>query len=86
LSETGTAPVTPTPIAPAPVTKPGFVIAPIEFITKNSLGYIQGSVIQRICNYDRTDGNGITDLQHIIDDITYLIGLNQSGGHHEKNT
>lgn len=38
-----------------------FSIQPIEFITKNNLGYIEGNIIKYICRYK--DKNGIEDLK-----------------------
>ena len=33
-----------------------FAIAPIEFITKNKLSFIQGCIIKYICRYDKKNG------------------------------
>ena len=41
-----------------------FAIAPIEFISKNNLSFIQGCVIKYICRFDKK--NGIEDLDKII--------------------
>lgn len=41
-----------------------FAIAPIEFITKNKLSFIQGCIIKYICRFDKK--NGIEDLDKII--------------------
>ena len=40
-----------------------FAIAPIEFISKNNLSFIQGCVIKYICRFDKK--NGIEDLEKI---------------------
>lgn len=41
-----------------------FAIAPIEFISKNNLSFIQGCIIKYICRFDKK--NGIEDLDKII--------------------
>ena len=41
-----------------------FVIAPIEFITKNKLSFIQGCIIKYICRFENK--NGVEDLDKII--------------------
>ena len=41
-----------------------FAIAPIEFISKNNLSFIQGCVIKYICRFDKK--NGVEDLDKII--------------------
>jgi hypothetical protein len=41
----------------------GFKIAPIEFIVKNKLSFIQGCVIKYICRFENK--NGIEDLEKI---------------------
>lgn len=41
-----------------------FAIAPIEFITKNKLSFIQGCIVKYICRYDKK--NGKEDLDKII--------------------
>ena len=40
-----------------------FSIAPIEFITKNKLSFIQGCIIKYICRFENK--NGIEDLEKI---------------------
>jgi len=40
-----------------------FAIAPIEFISKNNLSFIQGCVIKYICRFDKK--NGVEDLEKI---------------------
>ena len=40
-----------------------FAIAPIEFITKNKLSFIQGCIIKYICRFENK--NGIEDLEKI---------------------
>ena len=41
-----------------------FAIAPIEFISKNNLSFIQGCIIKYICRFDKK--NGVEDLDKII--------------------
>jgi len=41
----------------------GFKIAPIEFIVKNKLSFIQGCVIKYICRFENK--NGVEDLEKI---------------------
>ena len=41
-----------------------FDIAPIEFISKNNLSFIQGCIIKYICRFDKK--NGVEDLDKII--------------------
>ena len=40
-----------------------YSIAPIEFITKNKLSFIQGCIIKYICRFESK--NGIEDLEKI---------------------
>ena len=53
----------------------GFVIQPVEFITKNKLGFLQGCIIKRICRYDKPSGKGLEDLKKIKHEIDLLIQL-----------
>ena len=48
-------------------------IQPVEFITKNKLGFLEGCVIKRICRYE--DKNGREDLEKIKHEIDLLIEL-----------
>ena len=48
-------------------------IQPVEFITKNKLGFLEGCVIKRICRYE--DKNGREDLEKIKHGIDLLIEL-----------
>lgn len=50
-----------------------YAIQPIEFITKNKLGFLEGCVIKRICRYE--DKNGREDLEKIKHEIDLLIEL-----------
>ena len=54
-----------------------FVIQPVEFITKNNLGFLQGSIIKRICRYDKPSGKGLQDLQKAKHEIDLLIQLEE---------
>ena len=61
-----------------------FAIQPIEFSTRNNLGFIQGCVVKRICRYNQPGGKGIQDLEKIIHEIKCLIdisGLGTAGEH-----
>ena len=48
-------------------------IQPIEFIQKNNLGFIQGSIVKYICRYKNK--NGIEDLNKIIHYVELLKEL-----------
>lgn len=50
-----------------------YAIQPVEFITKNKLGFLEGCVIKRICRYE--DKNGREDLEKIKHEIDLLIKL-----------
>jgi hypothetical protein len=52
-----------------------FEIQPIEFIMKNRLSFLQGSVIKRICRYNTPTGGGFKDLEKIKHEIDLLIEL-----------
>lgn len=48
-------------------------IQPVEFITKNKLGFLEGCIVKRICRYE--DKNGLEDLQKAKHEIDLLIEL-----------
>lgn len=48
-------------------------IQPIEFITKNELGFCVGNVIKYVCRYKAK--NGRADLEKAIHNIELLIGF-----------
>lgn len=50
-----------------------YTIQPVEFITKNELGFLEGCVIKRICRYE--DKNGLEDLKKAKHEIDLLIEL-----------
>lgn len=50
-----------------------FEIQPVEFITRNNLGFIQGNIIKYICRYKFK--NGKQDLEKIKHYIDLLIQL-----------
>ena len=50
-----------------------YSIQPVEFITKNKLGFLEGCVIKRICRYE--DKNGLEDLKKAKHEIDLLIEL-----------
>lgn len=47
------------------------VIEPIEYITKNGLGFCEGNVVKYITRYK--DKNGLEDLKKALWYVTYLI-------------
>ena len=59
-------------------------IQPAEFITKNGIGYIEGSVIKYVCRWRKK--NGIEDLKKAKHFLELLIELegNQSGVSHDS--
>lgn len=52
-----------------------FNIQPAEFITKNKLKFLQGSIIKRMCRYDQEGGGGLQDLLKAKHEIDLLIEL-----------
>lgn len=48
-------------------------IQPVEFITRNNIGFLEGCVIKRICRWRRKDG--LQDLQKAIHELELLIEL-----------
>ena len=52
-----------------------FVIQPIEFSTRNGLGFIQGDIVKRICRYNRPGGKGHEDLRKIMHECELLIEM-----------
>jgi len=50
------------------------VIQPVEFITKNNLGFIEGCIIKYISRYK--DKNGVEDLKKIKHYVDLLIEIN----------
>ena len=51
-----------------------FKIQPVEFIEKNTLSFLQGCVIKRICRYNE-GGKGLEDLQKIKHEVDLIIEL-----------
>lgn len=51
----------------------GFVIQPVEFITKNNLTFLEGCIVKRICRWRSKDG--VQDLEKIKHEIDLLIAL-----------
>ena len=49
----------------------GFVVQPVEFITRNKLGFLEGCIIKRVCRYK--DKNGKEDLEKAIHELQMLI-------------
>jgi hypothetical protein len=54
-----------------------FAIQPIEFSTRNRLGFIEGCIIKRICRYNRPGGKGLQDLLKIKHEIDCLITIDE---------
>jgi hypothetical protein len=50
-----------------------FAIQPVEFITRNNLGFLEGCIIKRICRWKGKDG--IQDLEKIKHEVDLLIKL-----------
>lgn len=48
-------------------------IQPVEFITANGLGFLEGCIIKRICRWESKDG--IQDLEKIKHEVDLLIAL-----------
>lgn len=48
-------------------------IQPVEFITKNGLGFLEGCVIKRVCRWKAKDG--VQDLRKAIHEIELLIEM-----------
>ena len=48
-------------------------IQPVEFITRNNIGFLEGCVIKRVCRWRRKDG--LQDLQKAIHELELLIEL-----------
>ena len=53
----------------------GFIIQPVEFSTRNKLGFLQGCINKRICRYNLPGGKGLEDLQKIKHEVDLLIQL-----------
>lgn len=53
----------------------GFVIQPVEFITRNKLGFLEGCIIKRLCRYNRTGGKGREDLEKIRHECELLMEM-----------
>lgn len=51
-------------------------IQPVEFIHANNLGFLEGSIIKRICRWRNKDG--IRDLEKIKHEVDLLIQLEKS--------
>jgi hypothetical protein len=58
-----------------------FAIQPVEFVTRNGLGFLEGSIIKRICRY-KSKGQPLEDLRKIQHEVELLILL---GGYEGKD-
>ena len=54
-----------------------FATQPVEFIVKNKLGFLPGSVVKRMCRYNKPTGKGLQDLQKAKHEIDLLIQLEE---------
>lgn len=75
------------PPAPAPTAQPAsaldtqvggghykdMVIQPVEFITRNQIGFLPGCVIKRVCRYKSKAG--VEDLRKAIHELELMIEL-----------
>ena len=60
-----------------------FAIAPIEFISKNNLSFIQGCVIKYICRFDKK--NGVEEYaSNLIEKNSCVIDFNNKGENNAK--
>lgn len=48
-------------------------IQPVEFITKNKIGFLEGCVIKRVCRWRAKDG--VQDLRKAIHELELLIEM-----------
>jgi hypothetical protein len=48
-----------------------FPIQPVEFITRNKIGFLEGCVIKRVCRWRAKDG--LQDLRKAIHELELLI-------------
>ena len=55
----------------------GFKIQPVEYSTKNELGFVQGCIVKRITRYNVPGGKGLQDLQKIKHEVDLLIELEE---------
>lgn len=54
-----------------------YKIQPVEFSTKNKLGFLQGCIIKRISRYNIEGGKGLEDLNKIKHEIDLIIELEE---------
>jgi len=52
-----------------------YKIQPVEFITSNNIGYIEGNVIKYVCRWK--DKNGLEDIEKAIHYLELLKELNE---------
>jgi len=55
-------------------------IQPVEFSTRNNLGFLAGCIVKRICRYDKPGGKGVQDLDKIKHEVDLLKELGGSNG------
>jgi hypothetical protein len=53
----------------------GFKFQPVEFITANKLSFLQGSIIKRICRYNKEGARSLQDLEKAKHEIDLIIQL-----------
>lgn len=52
-----------------------FPIQPVEFITRNKLGFLEGCIIKRVCRYNMPGGKGRQDLEKIMHECELLMEM-----------
>ena len=48
---------------------------PVEFITRNKLGFLEGCIIKRLCRYNMPGGKGKQDLEKIMHECELLMEM-----------
>jgi len=55
-----------------------FKIQPVEFITKNKLGFLPGCIIKRICRRKENDLQKIKHEVDLLEELNSIIGIERS--------
>lgn len=55
-----------------------FAIQPVEFIMRNDLSFLAGSIIKRLCRFDKPGGKGLQDLEKAKHEIDLIIALSEN--------
>lgn len=53
----------------------GASIQPVQFITANSLQFLEGCIVKRAFRHDKQTGNGREDMEKIIHEAQLLLEL-----------